>query len=354
MEFGVQFFPDVKPEQKPAQQYFAESLDIAERADQLGYTHVRIVEHYFHYYGGYSPNPIVFLSAASQRTKRARLVTGAILPVFNHPLKVAGEIGMLDGISGGRLDVGFARAFLPHEFQRFGVSFNESRARYEEGVRQIVRLLAEENVTDHGEFHSYDNVTSLPRPTQKPHPKIYVAAINTPQTFVYAGTMGYSIMAIPMIGTKMRELLSTYRDAWRAAGHPGNGEVMLAFHMFCHEDSKKARDIARQPINAYYQSLASAGKDWVEGASSADYPGYDKIIATIGSETMETQIEKGGAWVGSPSELREMISRLLDEFGAFEHASMQINFNLLDARTARRSLELFAADVMPAFAPAIA
>ncbi|MBV8423733.1 MAG: LLM class flavin-dependent oxidoreductase, partial [Candidatus Eremiobacteraeota bacterium] len=134
MEFGVQFIPDVKPEEKPADVYFAEALQLCEDAEALGFTHVRTVEHYFHYYGGYSPNPIVFLSAVAQRTKRMRLVTGAVIPAFNHPLKIAGEVGMLDGISGGRLDVGFARAYLPHEFRRFGVSPNESVARYREGI----------------------------------------------------------------------------------------------------------------------------------------------------------------------------------------------------------------------------
>ena len=62
-------------------------------ADELGYTHIRQVEHYFTPYGGYSPNPIVFLAAAAQHTKRARLVTGAVLPAFNNPLKLAGELG---------------------------------------------------------------------------------------------------------------------------------------------------------------------------------------------------------------------------------------------------------------------
>jgi alkanesulfonate monooxygenase SsuD/methylene tetrahydromethanopterin reductase-like flavin-dependent oxidoreductase (luciferase family) len=64
MQFGVQFFPDVRPEERSAEQYFREALDIAEKADRLGFSHIRIVEHYFHYYGGYSPNPIVFLAAA--------------------------------------------------------------------------------------------------------------------------------------------------------------------------------------------------------------------------------------------------------------------------------------------------
>ena len=125
MQLGVQFFPAVSPRDKDAASYFADCLAVVEEADRLGFTHARTVEHYFEAYGGYSPNPIVFLSAMSQRAKRMRLVTGAVLPVFNNPLKLAGEIGMFDAISGGRLDVGFARAFLPHEFRRFGVSPDE-------------------------------------------------------------------------------------------------------------------------------------------------------------------------------------------------------------------------------------
>src|ERR1700757_4296125 len=155
MKFGVQFFPDVAPAEKSAEAYFREALDLAEEADRLGYSHIRIVEHYFHYYGGYSPNPIVFLAAAAQRTRQARLVTGAVLPVFNHPLKLAGEIAMLDAISGGRLDVGFARAFLPHEFRRFGISPDESHARFREGLEQVEMLLTCENASHRGRFHAF-------------------------------------------------------------------------------------------------------------------------------------------------------------------------------------------------------
>jgi hypothetical protein len=75
MEFGVQFFPDVRPEDKSPADYYRDCLEIAERAEPLGYTHIRIVEHYFHYYGGYSPNPLLFLAAAAQRTKTARRST---------------------------------------------------------------------------------------------------------------------------------------------------------------------------------------------------------------------------------------------------------------------------------------
>ena len=164
MEFGVQFFPAVGPDQKGADHYWREALGLTQLAEQLGFTNVRTVEHYFLPYGGYSPDPLIFLSAAAAVTRSLRLVTGAVLPVFNHPLKLAGQIGMVDAISGGRLEVGFARAFLPHEFARFGISMDESRARFDEGLELIRRLLEEEQVTARGRFHSFEGVTSLPRP----------------------------------------------------------------------------------------------------------------------------------------------------------------------------------------------
>src|ERR1700738_3317844 len=141
MEFGIQFFPCVGPDEVPAADYFSDVLDLSELADELAYDHLRMVEHYFHPYGGYSPNPLLFLAAAAQRTKRIRLITGAVLPIFNHPLKLAGEIGMVDAISKGRLEVGFARAFLPHEFARFGAKLDDSRAAFDEGIETVRRLL---------------------------------------------------------------------------------------------------------------------------------------------------------------------------------------------------------------------
>lgn len=349
MKFGLQFFPDVTPEQKPAVQYFAEALALAEEGDRLGFSHIRIVEHYFHYYGGYSPNPIVFLAAAAARTTRARLVTGAVLPVFNHPLKLAGEIGMLDAISGGRLDVGFARAFLPHEFRRFGRSPDESVARFREGLEQVDLLLTRENVTHRGRFHQIENTTSLPRPTQRPRPKFYIAAQSTPESFAFAGHMGYSVMAIPLTGAAMRPLLAAYRAAWKEAGHPGDGEVMLAFHMLCAEDGEKVRERAAPLLDAYLKSLVDAAGDWLDGRVSADYPGYDRMIAKLRDASAADLIANNAAWVGTPEEIALQIARTRAEFGAYEHASLQANFNMMPIEEARASLRLFAREVMPRF-----
>jgi alkanesulfonate monooxygenase SsuD/methylene tetrahydromethanopterin reductase-like flavin-dependent oxidoreductase (luciferase family) len=346
MQFGIQFFP-VRGAGDAASDYFRESLTLAQAAEQHGFTHARVVEHYFRRYGGYSPNPLIFLSALAQRTRKLRLVTGAVLPIFNNPLKLAGEIGMVDAISEGRLDVGFARAFLPHEFRHFGISADESQARFREGIEQIDLLLSQDFATHKGRFHSFEHVQSLPRPTQKPRPKFYVAATQSPETFEFAGRQGYALMAIP-IGP-IKPLLDTYRNAWRAAGHPGNGEVMVAFHMFCHADDRQAQEVARSPFEDYFRALTEATREWTEGVTSKDYVGYDKSMQKLQSVTLERQIESGGAWVGSPQRIAATIHKCLETIGPFEHASLQVNFGKLGLNEASASLRTFCEEVMPTF-----
>ncbi len=348
MEFGMQFFPDVSPEQKSGVQYFDECLRLAALGDSHGWGHVRTVEHYFLPYGGYSPNPVVFLTAVSQRVRQMRLVTGAVLPVFNHPLKIAGELGMLDCISGGRLEAGFGRAFLPHEFARFGVSLDESRARFAEGMEQVRLLLENENVTSTGRFHSFRDTTSLPRPVQKPRPRFWVAATVTPESFVETGKAGHAIMAIPLAAKHMKELIDLYRNAWRSAGHPGNGRVMLAFHMFCHETRAQAWAIAREPLHRYLKSLVAAASDW-SSVNSKDYAGYEKLVTELSKETIESQVASGAAWIGTPAEIADQIARYVDAVGGYDSASLQVNFNTLGYADAERSVRLFSEKVMPLF-----
>lgn len=347
MQVGIQFFPDVGPGEKSGRDYWQEALALVGLVDRYGYSHVRTIEHYFNLYGGYSPNPLIFLAAAAQITRRARLVTGAVLPAFNNPLKLAAEIAMLDALCDGRLDVGFARAFLPHEFARFGVALDDSRARFEEGMEQVRLLLEQDTASSFGRFHSFRDVTSLPRPTQRPRPPFYVAALASKDSFERTGAAGHGIMAIPMAGGAMAELIGTYREAWQRAGHPGRGTVMLAFHMLCHADQAAAEQIARAPLERYLRSLVAAASDWVSGTSSADYRGYDQVIAALSRETFDTQVEKCAAWVGTPERILDTISTYQRQVGGFEIASLQVNFNTVPVAAAEASMRLFGERVLP-------
>ena len=347
MEFGIHFFPSVGPAEKSGEQYFEECLRLVDRCDELDYRHVRIVEHYFHAYGGYSPNPLIFLAAASQRSKKARIVTGANLPVFNSPLKLAGEIGMADAISGGRAEIGFGRAFLPLEYDRFDVDLDESRARFDEGLEQVRRLLEEENVTSKGQFHKFENTTSLPRPTQKPRPPFWVAAVSSPESFAGAAKMGHGVMGVPLFGPKMKEMMALYRESWKEAGHPGQGRIMLMFHMFCWPNASEAHDIARGPINRYIAALVDAASDWTGGASSDNYPGYDKLVENIAKDDFESTLARGAAWVGTPKQILEQIEEFRSTIGDLEIGSFQVNFNDLPFEMASQSIENFSKEVMP-------
>src|SRR5262249_58927102 len=89
MQFGVQFFPAVDHTDKSAADYYAESLAIAEEGERLGFTHARTVEHYFTRYGGYSPNPVGFLTPVSQPTSTTVLVHPPGLARVKHPVHPA-------------------------------------------------------------------------------------------------------------------------------------------------------------------------------------------------------------------------------------------------------------------------
>jgi hypothetical protein len=68
------------------------------------------------------------------------------------------------------------------------------------------------------------------------------------------------------------------------------------------------------------------------------------------SFTLDGQIESGGAWVGTPGEIKATIRRVVGSMGRFEHASLQINFGNIDVREAQKSMRLFSSEVMPDFA----
>ena len=347
MEFGIQFFPTNGPSQQSGADYWANALGCVDLCDELGLTSVRTVEHYFGRYGGYSPSPVAFLSAAAMRTKKARLVTGAVLPAFSHPLKLASELTFLDAISNGRLEAGFARAFLPIEFERFGVSLDESRARFDEALTIIRKVMTEEKVSYKGKFWSFPETTILPRPTQQPAPPFWIAAVQTPSSFETAGRLGYGVMAIPMTGSVMRELIGIYRKAWKEAGHPGNGHIMVAFHMYCSTSAAEARATSEPEINAYLKTFADAARAWTTGTTSKDYPGYDKIVEHLDRATWELQVANGSAWCGTPDMLIKQINDYLGAIGGVDVASMQVNYGDIAPAKAHASMRLFSKEVMP-------
>jgi alkanesulfonate monooxygenase SsuD/methylene tetrahydromethanopterin reductase-like flavin-dependent oxidoreductase (luciferase family) len=349
MNCGLNFFPSCRPERKSADVFFREALDLCESADNLGLATVKIVEHYFRPYGGYSPSPLIFLAAAAQRTRRIRLVTGAVLPAFNHPLKLAAELAMVDCLSGGRLDAGFARAFLPHEFEAFEVSLEESRPRFEEGIAAVKRLWTEDHVTFEGQFHRFKDVTLLPRPLQTPHPPMLVAAITTAESFIWAGQQGYGLMFVPYLSDfqDLAQKLALYRSAYReSTGGTEPPPASMAFHLYMAESTAIARQEARPYIEQYVEVFKDAASAWT-GRQSTQYRGYEQLQARLSELTYDRVLAETRAFVGDPAAVVDQLRQIRQIFGPVQ-PEMQVLFGEMEFAKARRSVELFGREVLPA------
>ena len=154
-------------------------------------------------------------------------------------------------------------------------------------------------------------------------------------------------MAIPLEPEKMRSLIGTYRDAWRKAGHPGNGHVMNTFFMCCAPTRKEALATGLGPCNQHLKGLADAAKEWLAGASTKDYPGYDKLMAHVLADSAEKQVAAGSAFIGTPADIVDMLTSYNERVGGIDSVSLHFTPANMPVEMAERSLRLFSKEVMP-------
>lgn len=352
MKIGINFLPDTTWEQMTAQQFLNEALDLCAQADSWGLDHIKITEHYLGAYGGYSPSPITFLSAASQRTRQIRLITGCVLPTFRHPIQLAADLAMLDSISNGRLEVGFARAWLPKEFDAFGISMEGSRNTFVENIEAIIRLWTEQNVTHKGTSHQFEDVTIYTRPVQNPRPPIWIAVTMTPQSYIWAGTEGHNLMVTLLSWEMLNANLKLYREAHEKAGRgPVSSEqILLGIPVYV----AASKEQAFEDIGTYYRNtqrvLTEASGEW-KNTSSNDYKLYHHASLIMeqnyrNAKSLESEIENGKLVAGTPDDVYEQLISIQDRLG-ISNFSLFFTFGGLELSKAQRSLDLFGQHVLP-------
>jgi alkanesulfonate monooxygenase SsuD/methylene tetrahydromethanopterin reductase-like flavin-dependent oxidoreductase (luciferase family) len=158
-------------------------------------------------------------------------------------------------------------------------------------------------------------------------------------------------MIVPYAGKpgQLQELVRLYRKLWADSGHqPGAEQVQVAQFCYVAENRDQAMDGFRRICKRYLETFADAVQSW-QGRSSDQYPGYDKMVASILATTPEKIIEQGGAFVGTPEDVVEQVRRCREAFAGEIEPSMQINFGGSKDEEAFRTLELLAAKVMPHF-----
>ncbi|MEV0358714.1 LLM class flavin-dependent oxidoreductase [Nocardia sp. NPDC050697] len=352
MRFGITFFPAVGPGDLPAHRYFQDALDLAVCADERGFHHVKTVEHYFFPYGGYSPDPVPFLAAVAARTRNIRIATGAVIPAFSHPIQLAGKLAVLDNLSGGRLDVGFGRGFLPDEFAAFGVPLDESRARFDAGVELVHRLWTEEEVVADGPFHHFGPVTLLPRPVRPEGPDIFVATATSPASAEQAGRLGRGLQAVPAIAGRdgFTEILAAYRKGWADGGRtPGTEPVQISLAAFIADDRDEALALGSRDEQLYSDKIAEATGAWARNRS-ADYPGYENLANVGALLHFDKRLAEDHILAGTVDDVRAQLTRLGAVYGTDVTISLTIHSGNLPIEVARRTLDAVADKIAPEFA----
>jgi alkanesulfonate monooxygenase SsuD/methylene tetrahydromethanopterin reductase-like flavin-dependent oxidoreductase (luciferase family) len=348
MKVGLNFLPTLGPAETPAHRFYAECLDLCTAADDLGFAHVKVVEHYFYEWGGYSPDPVTLLSAVAARTRRVRLVTGAAVPAFTHPVKLAAKLAMLDNLSGGRLDAGFGRAFLPLEFEAFGIPLAESRDRMQEGITAVRQLWTQEQFRWDGTFHQFGPLPRLlPIPVQQPCPPIFVAATASPESFAWAGANGHHLMIIPIVAShdRLAELLDVHRGEWERAGHPGSPRIHVSYHGYVAESRTEAHEQAEAHFAHYKTKQLEAYASW-RGVVSQAYPGYEQMEAATRRTSFADLLAAGNVIVGDPAEVTQRLEQVERRYPGAE-VSLHVRFGDIDHEQAMRTVRLLGTEVLP-------
>ena len=159
------------------QRVYTDIVDEAVLAEELGYTGIWLAEHHFASNYSLIPNPLALLMAIAARTQRLRLGAGVTCIPEHHPVRVAEDIGLLDQLSGGRVDTAIGRGVFPDEYGGLSVDIADSKERYVEGLDLLLRLFNETDVEHDGPaWPLLAPVSVAPEPIQKPHPPLWLAA----------------------------------------------------------------------------------------------------------------------------------------------------------------------------------
>lgn len=327
MKVGVLQFFSWPGRHGPLEEVYSRALERIEIMDRTGFDAVWLAEHHFTTFS-VCPSVHMLGVAAAARTTRLKIGTAVSLAALYHPLRLAEEVALLDVLSGGRVCWGAGRGFAPTEFQAFGVPPVESADRFREAVEIVLKAWTQERLSHESAHFRFDDVEVLPKPQQKPHPPVWLAA-SSESAVDWAASQGFSIMMDPHstfadIGGKRRR----YAEGLAAAGHSDAGR-----------DIPMARLMALAPTMAEAEEVARRGAQWLVDAYAG--PQHQKSLQKArdyrGKEPAQYYVDDVIIH-GTPESVRERIAELKE--------TMNLNY-LMCAPLSRETFRLLAEEVVP-------
>ena len=159
------------------QTLYSEILEQVVWLDQIGADLVWFTEHHF-VEDGYLPSWIPVAGAMASVTKHVRFGTDICLMPFNHPIRLAEDLAVLDNLSGGRVELGLGMGYARHEFRGFGFPVSRRVSLMEEGIEVLQRCFSGERFSYQGKRYQFEDVIITPGYVQEGGPPLWVAAMS--------------------------------------------------------------------------------------------------------------------------------------------------------------------------------
>ena len=321
------------------------TLDMVRMADEGGFAIVWAAEHHA-LEMTIAPNPFQILTWWAAHTSRIRLGSAVVVAAYWHPIKAAGEAALLDLYSRGRLEFGIGSGAYQREFDRMRPGLARTDGyRYMHEMLPVVKALWQGDCAHDGELWSFPAATSVPKPLQKPHPPIWIAA-RSPDTYDFAVKHECNILSWPL--TRPMSEVEVYKGRLETAlaAHPGKPRPIFATmrHTVVYDHPEDWEVPVKAAIRQFgqFENLFKNLGDVADG-----FPKEIDLSALGNRDEYDPHMLHCNLLFGTPDEVIAKL-KVYEALGV-DHFTYYASLGL-GLREQKRSLELFIEEVMPAFA----
>ncbi len=264
MEFGLYFFGDYEAAYQDDK--YDLLLESAKYADSHGFSSIWLPERHFSSFGGLSPNPAVLCATLASVTRNIHLRAGSVVAPLHHPVRLAEDWALVDNLSQGRTGLAMASGWHQDDFVFAPEKYENRQAEMQQSLATVRRLWRGDRVECTTTGGAVRTPKLFPQPCQS-EPPIWLTVVNNIEVFRQAGRDGHAVLTNLMAQSPavLAENIAAYRQAWRDAGHVGEGYVSLLMHTYLTANANDAIEAARKPFIQYLESAVGLFKSLVNG-----------------------------------------------------------------------------------------
>ncbi len=347
MKFGVITLGDNRPDPltgrlRSAVEHHREILELADKAEALGFDSFHVGEHHGCDY--ITSTPAVVLGAVAARTERITLSTATALLPVQEPIRFAEDYATVDVLSNGRAEVIVSRGILARTYNDFGFEYAKSREIFKERIELVLRLWREEDVHWEGEFRKpIDGFTMQPRPVQEPNIPLWIGGGFSEESILLAAELGLPLMlpSVIMPPTHFAQMVETYRERFQDRGF-GGPLVGALSHFHCARDLETVRERYAPRHLEYMNWVGQTLLPWA--LQPVMPPGSE--LPTLPDADFDVAIATGPAVAGSPQQVLDRLSEFKEACG-LDRQLFHVDDGALPQEHLFESLELLATEVLP-------